>query len=281
MLYARNDKGDLVSFKGHIFQLFQAVLAALRASISVGATRSQILEALRLLHPKASPFALKRIGGGGDGSYLSPDDFEGVKACFSPGVSGSADFELDLAARGIPSYLADYSVNGPPELSPLFDFEKLFVATYNEPGKFIRLDDWIDKKVPDTGDLVLQMDIEGAEWPILADISPVTLSRFRIVILELHSLDYFLTNPQGLEIFESVFKKLNTQFSVVHLHANNVGGELNYQGIKIPRVVEVTLIRNDRYQKSNQVFDWSIPHPLDVPNFSGKKELPLSKDWLS
>jgi hypothetical protein len=280
MLYARNDRGDLVSFKGRVFQLLQAVLGLLRASLAVGTTRNQIIDALRLLHPKASPFALTRIGGGGDGSYLSPDDFEGVIACFSPGVSGSADFELGLADRGIRSYLADYSVNGPPELSPLFDFEKLFIATYNESEKFIRLDDWIDKKVTDAGDLVLQMDIEGAEWPILSDISPETLSRFRIVILELHSLDYFLTNPQGLEIFESVFKKLNTQFSVVHLHANNFGGELNYQGIKIPRVIEVTLVRNDRYQKSNRVFNCEIPHPLDVANFPGKKELHLSKDWV-
>jgi hypothetical protein len=269
-----------MSIKGRIFEFIQAIMGLLRASLSVGSLRSEVLDALRLIHPKPSPVALRRIGGGGDGSYLSPDDFEGIEACFSPGVSGSADFELDLAERGIPSYLADYSVNGAPASNALFDFEKLFIATYNEPGRFIRIDDWIDKKAPGDGDLLLQMDIEGAEWPILADLSPAYLARFRIVILELHGLDILLTNPLGLEVFKSVFKKLNNLFSVVHIHANNCGGELSYQGVRIPRVIEVTLIRNDRYGKSESLFESVIPNPMDVPNVPSMRELKFTRDWL-
>jgi hypothetical protein len=93
-------------------------------------------------------------------------------------------------------------------------------------------------------------------------------------------MDNLLTNPLGVEVFKSIFRKLNDQFSVVHLHPNNCCGQLHYQGVQIPRVVEVTLIRNDRYQKSSQVFDSIIPHELDVPNVPGKRELALSKDWL-
>jgi hypothetical protein len=171
-------------------------------------------------------------------------------------------------------------VDGVPVSNELFDFEKLYLATYNEPGDFIRLDDWIVEKKQNKGDLVLQMDIEGNEWPILADISAETLSRFRIIVLELHEMDNLLTNPLGIEIFSTVFRKLNDQFSVVHLHANNCCGALSYQGIQIPKVLEITLIRNDRYQKSSQVFESTIPHALDVPNVPGKNELTLSRDWL-
>ena len=268
-----------MTFRGIVFRTLQQLLGILRVSMAVGVQAGDLRTALRLIQPKPSPVPLVRIGGGSDGGYLVPDDLEDLVACFSPGVAESANFELALAEQGVRSFMADYSVDRAPVSNDLFDFEKLHLATYNEVGKFVRLDDWIAKKKQDRGDLVLQMDIEGNEWPILADISSGTLSRFRIIVLELHEMDNLLTNPLGIEIFKSVLMKLNEQFSVVHLHANNCRGALNYQGIQIPRVLEVTMIRNDRYQKSNQVFNPTIPHALDVPNFPGNKELALSKDW--
>ena len=269
-----------MTFRGRVFRVLQQLLARIRVSMAVGVQASDLRSALKLIQPKPSPAQLVRIGGSGDGGYLVPDDLEGLVACFSPGVAESANFELALAERGVRSFMADYSVDGVPVSNELFDFEKLYLATYNEPGKFIRLDDWIVEKKHNKGDLVLQMDIEGNEWPILADISAETLSLFRIIVLELHEMDNLLTNPLGIEIFSTVFRKLNDQFSVVHLHANNCCGALSYQGIQIPKVLEVTLIRNDRYPKSGQVFESTIPHALDVPNVPGRKELTLSRDWL-
>jgi len=268
-----------MTFRGLVFLVLQQLLATLRASLAVGVQASDLRSALNLIHPKPSPAPLVRIGGSGDGGYLVPDDLEGLVACFSPGVAESANFELALAERGVRSFMADYSVDSSPVDNDLFDFEKLFLATHNQAGKFIRLDDWITSKKQAKGDLVLQMDIEGNEWPILADISAETLARFRIIVMELHGMDNLLTNPLGIEIFNGVLRKLNDQFTVVHLHANNCCGALSYKGIEIPRVLEVTLIRNDRYQTSNQVFESKIPNPLDVPNVPGRKELVLSTDW--
>ena len=269
-----------MTFRGRVFRIIQQVLAIVRASMAVGVQASQLRSALSLIRPKASPAPLIRIGGTGDGGYLVPDDLQDLASCFSPGVAESANFELALADQGVRSFMADYSVDGAPVANDFFDFEKLYLATHNETGKFVRLDDWISRKKQTKGDLVLQMDIEGNEWPILADLSAKTLGRFRIIVLELHGMENLLTNPLGIEIFTSVFRKLNDQFSVVHLHANNCCGALKYQGIEIPRVLEVTLIRNDRYETSNRVFASMIPNPLDVPNVPGRKELALSKDWL-
>ena len=269
-----------MTFRGRVFRVLQQLLAFLRASMAVGVRASDLRSALKLIQPKPSPAKLVRIGGNGDGGYLVPDDLEGLVACFSPGVAESANFEIALAEKGIRSFMADYSVESAPVGNNLFDFEKLYLATHGEPGMFIRLDEWIAVKKQEKGDLVLQMDIEGNEWPILADISPETLSRFRIIVLELHGMDNLLTNPLGIEIFTSVFRKLNHQFSVIHLHANNCCGALKYQGVEIPRVLEVTLIRNDRYENSKQVFESTIPNALDVPNVPGRKELTLSRDWL-
>lgn len=269
-----------MKYRGRAFRVVQRFLALARISMDIGAEENQLRSAVALLRVKPSPSALVRIGSGGDGGYLVPDDLAGLAASFSPGVAGTVNFELALSERGIPSFMVDYSVDRPPVHNNLFYFEKLFLATHNLQGKFIRLDDWINSKKQITGDLLLQMDIEGAEWPILADVSAETLSRFRIIVLELHGLDNLLTDPLGIEIFKSVFNKLNDQFSVVHLHANNCCGALNYQGIHIPRVLEVTLIRNDRYHASGEVFEPKIPNPLDFPNVPDRKELLITKDWL-
>ena len=39
------------------------------------------------------------------------------------------------------------------------------------------------------GDLLLQMDVEGAEYPILHEVSEETLAKFRIMIIEFHYVD--------------------------------------------------------------------------------------------
>jgi hypothetical protein len=255
------------------------MLASLGASLSVGVSGSQLRAALKLVHPDASPAPLIRIGGPGDGGYLVPDDLKGVSACFSPGVADSASFELGMAELGIMSHMADYSVDQSPVSGDLFTFEKLFLATHNEEGKFIRLDDWISSKPQSTDDLILQMDIEGDEWAILADASSEVLQRFRIIVLELHGLETLLTDAVGLKIFETVIRKLKYHFSVVHLHPNNYGRVLNYSGVSIPQVIEMTLIRKDRTERLRQLYGPEIPHPLDAPNNSGSRDLALTTDW--
>lgn len=265
--------------KGLIFAFAQQILASLGASLSVGVSGPQIRAALKIIHPEESPAPLIRIGGSSDGGYLVPDDLKGISACFSPGVADSASFELGPSEFGIRSHMADFSVEQSPVSGDLFTFEKLFLATHNEEGKFIRLDDWVNSKSLPSEDLILQMDIEGDEWPILADASSQLLGRFRIVVLELHGLETLLTDKLGLKIFETVMKKLTSHFSVVHLHENNYGRELNYSGVLIPQVIEMTLLRKDRKKLGSDSYSPQIPHPLDAPNNPGRPDLGLSIDW--
>lgn len=42
---------------------------------------------------------LTRIGSSNDGGYLVPDDLDGIKSCFSPGVANNSDFEFDLSKQ--------------------------------------------------------------------------------------------------------------------------------------------------------------------------------------
>ena len=172
------------------------------------------------LHPVHSGKDLIRLGPKGDGGYLVPDDLAGIEACFSPGIGMISGFEDDCAKQGMKVFMADGSVNELPSSHRLFDFTKkhLGITTNSD---FITLDDWVTQSLPDSqNDLLLQMDIEGAEYDVLANTSDQLLSRFRIIAIEFHGLGNLWRKP-FLERVLPVFNKILQTHSCVHAHPNN------------------------------------------------------------
>ena len=218
-----------------------------------------------------------RLGRLGDGGYVLPDDLDGLVACFSPGVSTVADFELALADRGVPSFMADASVEAAPVDHPLFDFEPTFVGTEDRPG-WTTLESWMARKGPPSGDLLLQMDIEGAEWTVLDSLDRATLQRFRIVVLELHDVHHVFLE-RGLDQVERALGKLFEDFEMVHLHANNNALPVRRLGYAVPPVLEMTLLRKDRVRQPRPIAP--LPHPLDVRNNAFVPELVLAPYWYA
>ena len=87
---------------------------------STAASTAEIVEVFEFLKPKASKTPLIRIGGDRDGSYLVPDDLDGIAACFSPGVNRIKYFEDFLADRyGIESHMCDFSCDVEEFTTPL------------------------------------------------------------------------------------------------------------------------------------------------------------------
>lgn len=238
---------------------------------------AQIVENIKLLRPIGCGIDLIRIGGEGDGGYIIPDDLDGVSYCFSPGVSDIAEFEKGLFdLYGIKSFLADYSVEAPPKNLEGGDFERKFISTkIGEP--FITLEDWVDRKSKalELGDLILQMDIEGGEYDAIISASPKLLKMFRIIVIEFHMLDEMIFDR--FDFFGSVFRKITEDHRVVHLHPNNCCASLTFNGVEIPRVLEVTLIRNDRIKDVIERTDF--PHHLDRKNVNNIPELRLPDIW--
>jgi hypothetical protein len=218
---------------------------------------------------------LIRLGGESDGGYLVPDDLSGCIGCFSPGVSTVASFESDLADRGVPCFMADYSVDAPPIRNKLFDFEKKFLGT-KDSGIFITLGNWVSRKVINEGDLILQMDIEGAEYRVILNASSKLLRRFRVIIIEFHRLDA-LFSPMGLNLVDLTFEKLLNDFEIVHIHPNNCADPVVYNKFEVPPVMEFTFLRKDRVSK--KAFSLAFPHPLDRKNLSFKDDIVLPECW--
>ncbi len=260
-------------------RITQRLLGIFGLSISRTISRERIIGLIQRFSPVSSPAPLLRMGGSSDGGYLLPDDLNEISACFSPGVAQSATFEMAMAEIAIPSFMVDYSVDGPPVANAKFRFEKLFLAAHTDGVKFIRLEDWVNANASGHADLILQMDIEGAEWHVLLDTPDQILNRFRIMVIEFHNLDQIMTTSLGAEVFDTVFDKLARNFEIVHLHANNAGGVHRHKGQMIPRVLELTFLRSDRFNLSTERFPAVIPHPLDQPNETKKKEILLSEPW--
>jgi hypothetical protein len=150
----------------------------------------------------------------------------------------------------------------------------------------ISLKDWVEEqRVEDSDDLLLQMDIEGAEYKILLDISEELLRRFRILIIEFHDLDA-LSDPAILRsVFKPVLEKLNGMFTPVHAHLNNREGDRILEGtdLRVPQIVEMTYLRNDRYSKlaKSNLYKPLVPHPLDITNEPGREPRYLGYPWTS
>jgi hypothetical protein len=231
---------------------------------------------IQWLRPRRCAAPLIRVGASGDGGYLIPDDLAGIEYCFSPGVNRTADFENELANRGIRSFLADYSVAQPPFMRPEFVFDRKFIGAVNDEVH-MTLCTWKQKYLPGyAGELLLQMDIDGGEYEVLLSTPASLLASFRIIVLELHSLER-LFDPFAFAIMRACFRKLLSDFYVVHSHPNNCSGVLVHNGIEVPEVIEITLYNRRRAEPGDYRNDY--PHALDADNCAARPPIVLPVGW--
>ena len=243
--------------------------------------------------PVPSPVKFFRVGGDRDGAYLVPNDLKNIESCFSPGVSKYKWFEDQLAKEfNIKSYMCDYSTDISKLATSLIEgyqfFDKKFLGIKND-NKFIRLDDWVNNNSPDPKeDLILQMDIEGAEYENINDASLNLLKRFRIIVIELHFLKSIfhegkIVNNIDAYFVNNVLDKLSINHSCIHAHPNNCSSEYLEEDTKmnIPDVLELTYLRKDRFSNfQGETILPELPSPLDITsNCQRKQPIILNNYW--
>lgn len=239
------------------------------------ASRSSVGSFLSLLAPEAIEQPLIRLGGKGDGGYLIPDDLDGIGGAISPGVSTVANFDKDLADRGIDVVMLDASVKKPPTSSERFTFFPMWLDSYDSDTT-MSLQTLADR-FPAGADLLLEMDIEGAEWRVIHSMSLELQRRFRIMVIELHPMDD-ATRRTRLPDFESAVRKLLLTHRIVHVHQNNASPLFKLAGHKVARAIEITLHRRDRSMPLPGV-PVKLPHPLDTPNLPFLLDHPIPEVW--
>lgn len=252
-------------------------LSGHRVWLEPSSDMDDIRRLLKSLAPVAIEQPLVRIGGQDDGGYLLPDDLAEMTAAVSPGVSTEISFDLALADRGLEVLMADASVDGPPVENANFHFQKKFVDVFEDDIN-VRLDTLCGSQAVDKdGDRILQMDVEGAEYRVLLDVSDETLKSFRIMVIEFHHLDrMFAKFP--LRIIQATFLKLLRHHHVVHIHPNNVAKPTIRGDIVIPPVMEFTFYRKDRAKVLSDQKP-KFPNEFDRDNVSSQPSLVLPDCW--
>lgn len=247
---------------------------------------SLILRSLKILSPKPNPFELIRIGGNRDGAYLIPNCLDGITDCFSPGVNNFKRFEDELVVKyKIKSHLCDKSSDLDLFQTPIIKnwqtFQKKWLASSLKEDS-ITLEEWVEKYACNSHELILQMDIEGAEYDVLNQISEDLLKRFRIIIIEFHNLHEILLKSKFSKDIYLLLKSLSKNHTSVHLHPNNCDEAINVPNfnINLPNVLEITFLRND-FMKAAQKNEFVIvPNNNDiVSNVVFKKPIFLNKNW--
>ncbi|MGN6495649.1 MAG: FkbM family methyltransferase [Agriterribacter sp.] len=127
--------------------------------------------------------------------------------------------------------------------------------------------------------IMLKIDIEGDEYEIFRDNEfQESLKNVNQIIIEFHDLKNRL-----LEL-RSILKKLQNSFEIIHIHGNNFAEQFkifdldkdNNTYMKIPDVIELTLVRNSLLHKEDfynneqklPVKDLDYPNNPHIPDYS-------------
>lgn len=243
-------------------------------------TTAELMSVIRLYFPRDVPgIEMVRVGARCDGGYVVPDILSEIRECFSPGVDTVAHFELELERRGIACHLLDGSVEKAPVDLTNGTFTRRFLSARTE-GSDVTLEDWMsDVGAGNHEDALLQMDIEGSEYACLLATPRDVLRRFKVIVVELHSLTS-LADQEFFNMFSEFSKKLTNDHAVVHLHPNNIRGIERIRSVEVHRILEVTLLRSDMFVEQPPRYAEGLRTDLDSPCVPQKPDIGLSSQWM-
>ena len=122
------------------------------------------------------------IGEKSDGCYVMLDDFENIKIAYSIGIRNIIQFDKALADKGIDIYMYDHTINKLPYSNEKFHWKKIGIGGNSERKYNIQT---IEEMMKENGHLneknmIFKMDVEGAEWNSLKDLSENVLLQFTL-----------------------------------------------------------------------------------------------------
>jgi len=235
----------------------------------------KVRDLMRMLRPHRLVSASKtRVGRFFDGGYVMLDRFDDVSAAYSLGINDDVSWDLDVAARGIPIYQYDHTIERLPAEHEMFHWEKIGIAAKAD-GEFETLERLVVKNGHETAEnLLLKIDIEGFEWEVFANTPSRVFNQFSQVVAELHWLERIGEYDFGERARRGISNLMSTH-KLVHVHANNHAPWIVLGGVCLPCVIEITLARKDlgTFEVSDEIF----PTPLDMPCHSQLADLYLGR----
>ena len=209
-----------------------------------------------------------RLGGDADGAYVMLDSLRppSVNAGYSLGIGDEVSWDVAVGERGVELVLLDHTVEGPPRPVPGGRFVKQGIrGAESVPGCVTLAEAIAADGYGGRTDLVLKMDVEGAEWAVLDEVSSGTLGQFVQIVIEFHRLRK-VTQPEVHSMVTRCLRKVLATHAPLHVHGNNAHLPLWIGDLVLPDVVEVTFARRADHAGRLVPRDESFPTDLDRPN---------------
>ena len=223
----------------------------------------RLLEFVRAIRPMTSAnLTLERIGGPHDGGYVMATPVVAAGA-ISIGIGPDVSWDQGVAKLGIPVAMFDPTIRRLPRPVSGGRFYRIGIGPASYRGRYRSLNGLLELAgIPEDGDLLLKLDVEGAEWSSLQNISSADLRRFAQVVVELHRLEELAAGEEAVEML-AVVGHLRETHTPIHVHANNYGQIVRFGRYWFPSTVEVSYVRNE-------LLEDSVPAPpgaveLDAP----------------
>lgn len=117
------------------------------------------------------------------------------------------------------------------------------------------------------------MDVEGAEWPVLAAVTPDVLGGFEQIVMECHDLSG-LRDPETAQQVLAALRNVAAGHDCIHIHANNYSRIVKFGSYGFPNTIEATFVRRDLLPESRPAGVIACEH--DCPSDPRVAEIDLS-----
>lgn len=202
-------------------------------------------ELLRLIRPRKEPGAelrFVRVGPQMDGGYLMVDQHLTGGVAYSFGISLDVNWDAAMVERGFDVFMYDHTIDGLLHQSSGFHWQKIGIAAEDQENllslaTILKSNGHLGQK-----NIVLKMDVEGAEWDVLPSLSDETLACFSQIVIEFHGLDA-VDDDANYQRMRKALLRLLRDFVPVHAHGNNHTDQEIVGGLTISPVMEVTYLR--------------------------------------
>ena len=210
----------------------------------------RLYEFASLIRPFTSAdLALTRVGSAADGAYVMAPVADDIAAAISIGVGHDVSWDQAIASKRIPVTMFDPTVSELPSPVPGGTFHRIGIGVLGAlpspdlHGMDLRPLDGLLALAGVSGstELLLKIDVEGAEWAALCDVD---FSVFQQVLIEMHDIARISDPKQAEAVLETVRKLAQTHYPV-HIHANNEGAFNRFDRFWFPDVIEVSYVRKD------------------------------------
>ena len=199
-----------------------------------------------------------RFGDDLDGGYVLSSEIRSRTNCISIGAGTNISFDSAISRFVGEVHLYDHTIQTLSQVAP--ENVKFFQKGLGTKtvGDYLSLEDCV-AKFPIESNLILKMDIEGAEWQILDADDLIDLSRFDQIAIEFHDF-YKVTDEAYYRKVIRVLKKLNESHQVINVHANNWGKFEIVANVPFADVLEVSYISKLQLREENILHNHSIPN---------------------